>query len=334
MAQTPPALGQSAQTTSKGSITLSNAQPTEHYIQVNNIKLCYFEWFAELKDQGPTYLLAHATGFHARVWDQLISNLGPCHIISIDQRGHGRSENRLINNWHDMGQDIAGLCEALQLTQIIGAGHSMGGHAMAEAAAICPNRFSRLVLIDPVIAAPEAYSENAAPTSAMDVKQNPIAKRKNSFASPQAMRERFKDRKPYSIFHPNALTAYCQYGVIEQPNGEFHLACPPEIEASVYMTSRSNSNIHNAVKKIDMPVLILRAQLPKHPGVLDFSMSPTWPNLVHEFRQGTEIHFTQNTHFLVMELPKIIASLILNPTADTTLETTKYQKSRQVPVTQ
>jgi hypothetical protein len=47
---------------------------------------------------------------------------------------------------------------------------------------------------------------------------------------------------------------------------------------------------------------------------MDFSSSPTWPELVKEFRYGREIHFPEHTHFLPMEIPDRVAELILRVT--------------------
>jgi lipase len=92
----------------------------------------------------------------------------------------------------------------------------------------------------------------------------------------------------------------------------FWLACPPETEASIYMTSRTNRGVHDSVRALSLPVLILRAKLPPEVrNVIDFSSSPTWPGLVGEFRDGREIYFAEFSHFLPMEHPNRVAALIL-----------------------
>ncbi|MBW2372664.1 MAG: alpha/beta hydrolase [Deltaproteobacteria bacterium] len=121
------------------------------------MELAYFEWRPELRGREAPILLVHATGFHARCWDPVIRRLGERHVIAVDQRGHGRSQKIEITHWKDLGQDLAAFVEALDLRDVLGVGHSMGAHAMVDAAATRPGRFRRLVLIDPVIASPETY---------------------------------------------------------------------------------------------------------------------------------------------------------------------------------
>ncbi len=287
--------------------------PAEQRVRAHGIELAFFEWGREHREAGPSLLLVHATGFHARCWDPVVRRLGPRHVVALDQRSHGRSEKTEIRHWDVFGQDLAAVVGGLGLRDLVGVGHSMGGHAMVDAAAALPDRFRRLVLIDPVIAAPELYGEGGWMLAALDGRPHPTARRKRHFGSPEAMIERFRDRHPYSVFEPEALEAYCRHGLVPRSDAEgFELACPPEIEASIYMTSRTNRAVHDSLRALELPVLLLRAKLPPPDrDVMDFSSSPTWPELVNEIPHGREIHFTRNTHFLPMELPDRIAELIL-----------------------
>jgi pimeloyl-ACP methyl ester carboxylesterase len=290
----------------------TDPDPTEHRARVDGVELAYFEWRRAARGRGPTLLLAHATGFHARCWDPVVRRLGGRHVIAVDQRGHGRSEKTEITHWRVFGRDLAALVRELDLHDVVGVGHSMGGHAMVEAAASCAGRFRRLVLIDPVIASPVDYGQGGWTLSALAGRPHPTSKRRNRFASPEAMIERFEGRVPYAVFQAEALRDYCTWGLLPAADGDgFELACPPEVEASIYMTSRSNPGVYQSVRALEIPVLLLRAKRPP-PGrdVMDFSSSPTWPGLVHEFRKGREIHYPDRTHFLPMEIPEQIAALV------------------------
>lgn len=285
--------------------------PVEHRARVNGVELAYFEWGRP--SDAPTIFLVHATGFHARVWDDMISRLGDRHVLSVDQRGHGRSEKTAIEHWDVMGRDLVALVDHLGLRGAIGVGHSMGGHALPEAAAERPDAFERLVLIDPVIASPDDYG-----TSGWRIdpggEPHPTARRKNHFDSPDAMIARFAGRPPYSVFTPRALADYCRFGLLPDPEGEgFVLACPPAIEASIYMTSRTNPGVYDSVRRVEVPVTVLRAKLPPPDrDMMDFSSSPTWPGLAAEFPNGRDVHLSRHTHFLPMEVPALIARFVLD----------------------
>ncbi len=293
--------------------TTAEQEPVERRVRVNAVELATFEWGAVHRGKLPSILLAHATGFHARVWGEVIRRLGQRHIVAIDQRGHGRSEKVPITHWRPMGQDVAGIAEAFGLERAVGVGHSMGGHAMTEAAAVRPQAFERLLLIDPVICSPSDYRADGWQIAMPSGQTHPTARRRNEFASAQEMINRFKDRPPYSIFVPAALRDYCEYGLLPAPSGAgYVLACPPQVEASVYMTSHSNPGVYDSVRALEIPVTILRAKRPPPDrDVMDFSSSPTWPGLVGEFRHGHEVYLPEHTHFLPMEVPQLVADHIL-----------------------
>ena len=187
----------------------------------------------------------------------------------------------------------------------------MGGHAMIDAAALCPERFRRLILIDPVVPPPQAYTDNVQPWRLPEGEMHPVAKRRNRFASVDEMIARLKDRSSFPRFDPDIFRDYCEYGLLPDGDG-FVLACPAEIEASVYMSSRTNGAVYDSVRSLDIPVLVLRAQAPSKEltGPMAFSSSPTWPGLAAEFPNGREIHFPDKTHFLPMEIPDEVAKLI------------------------
>ena len=99
--------------------------PEEIYLSINDIDICCFRWG---RPEGRSVLLVHATGFHARCWDQVIMKL-PRHwnIVSVDMRGHGRSQKKGPYTWEQFGSDLVELASRLDIEDAIGVGHSMGG---------------------------------------------------------------------------------------------------------------------------------------------------------------------------------------------------------------
>jgi pimeloyl-ACP methyl ester carboxylesterase len=288
-------------------------KPKLHRVRLNDCGLAYYERHPELRGRGPTLFFVHATGFHARVWDQIVARLPATHSVALDQRGHGLSEKKPILHWRVMGEDQAALVEELDLRNIVGVGHSMGAHAMIDAAAACPGRFRRLVLIDPVVAPPESYAGGGDLPRLPEGQMHPAAKRRNHFDSVEAMIERLRDRSSFPRFDPQMFRDYCEHGLRPADDGDgFVLACPPEIEASVYMSSRTNGGVYDSARSLEIPVLVLRAMEPRGEmtGPMMFSTSPTWPGLAAEFQNGREIHYPDKTHFLPMEIPDEVAARI------------------------
>ena len=89
------------------------------------------------------------------------------------------------------------------------------------------------------------------------------------------------------------------------------LACHPEMEASVYQTARTNAGVFDSARSLDIPVTVMRAMEPgPDRDPTDFSVSPTWPGLVGEFRHGREFHLADCTHFIPMQMPDRVVAQI------------------------
>ncbi|MEH6700789.1 alpha/beta fold hydrolase [Parasphingorhabdus sp.] len=267
--------------------------------------ICYFEWGRA--GEGPSVLLLHATGFHARCWDKVVEAFPDgTHVIAVDQLGHGRSAKPAISDWGMIAGATAELLVSLGMKFSVGAGHSMGGNCLVQVAARLPDLFERLVLIDPVIMDRAAYQNPADFTATYEM----VSKRRNNWAGPDEMIERFKDRHPYKLWDQAVLRDYCEYGLLPDGEGGFILACPPATEASVYASS-ATIDPWPMIDGITQPVTILRAPQIKQDGIFDFASSPTPPGLMDGFAHGSEHYLPDLTHFMPMQNPKRIAELII-----------------------
>lgn len=282
-------------------------EPAEHRFAAPAGELCWFEWGAH--GQGPSLLLLHATGFHARCWDQVIARLpADQHVIAVELRGHGRSYRPdTLVEWSVTADDIAAFVASQTDGPFVAAGHSMGGHIAARVAARLPEALTRLVLVDPVIMDPAIYAQGL-DQLAMDPDDHPIARRRNDWESAEAMIARFADRAPYSGWVPEVLADYCRFGLLPVEGG-LELACPPRLEASAYIGA-PRSDPYAEVAKVQCPVTVVRARNVERTSSMDFSNSPTWPQLASRFAQGRDLDWGDLTHFVPMEAPDRLAALI------------------------
>jgi len=258
-------------------------------------------------------LLLHATGFHARCWDQTIAALGTgFHVYAVDMRGHGRSDRVEPYVWNSFAADISELVEHLSLGDAIGVGHSMGGHCLVHVAASHPRAFKHLVLVDPVIFEPDAYTADR--YRGFDgAEDHPVSRRRNDFASWHEMYERFKERGSFAVWDDLVLEDYCRYGVVAKTDGtgRFELACPPLVESSIYLGNTS-TDAHEQIRQVTVPVVVLRAKGPDpdRDAVMDFSTSPTWEAVAAQFPDGTDVYLPEMTHFMPMQDPRLVADYI------------------------
>jgi len=272
-------------------------EPTVSSRLVNGAQLRVFEWAGE----GPTLFFAHATSFHARCWDQVIAALPGRHAIAFDMRGHGGSDNPDPPlDWRDWGEDAAERARQLDLRGAIAIGHSMGGHSVTIAAALEPERFAGLLLVDPVIQKPDGFGPP-------EQRGRDSGGRRNEWASPDEMFESYQGRGPFATWDEQVLHDYCDHGLVPNPDGEgFVLGCPPDVEAALYAAA-STTDIYDEIAAIEVPVRILRAQEPPPEGRQGFGYSPTAPDLASKFRNAQDVYLPDATHFIPMESPSLVA---------------------------
>ena len=273
------------------------------FLDANGVRLALWE----RRGTEPPVFLAHATGLHARTWNQIVARIPNRRAIAFDMRGHGLSAKpEPPYEWQAFGEDTAALARALGLRGATGVGHSMGGHSLALAAAMVPEAFAELILIDPVIMPPALYTGRPR-------EPHFARRRRNQWTSPDEMFESFKDRLPFRTWDPAVLRDYCAYGLVPAVDGNgYVLACHPEIEASIYEASTlHDANINDRLGMIAAPVTVIRAPrfMPSQEGPMDMTASLTAPDLATRFRHGQDI-VVPHSHFIPMEAPGLVAEFV------------------------
>lgn len=278
-------------------------RPREFHVMANGVDLAVWDWAGE----GAPVLLIHATGFHGRIWDEVARRLPGRRVLAVDTRGHGRSAKPAPPyNWDYTGADILDLVRVLDLHDVVAVGHSMGGHSAVYAAVREPWRFGGLLLIDPTVGRDQAVATRDGAGA------EGVARRRNEWASPEEMVERFRTRFPFDLWQPQVLDDYARYGLLPASSGDgYVLACPPEVEAAVYAARGLGEDVWPILPKVTMPVRVLRAQAPE-PGVQTrpFETSPTDPGLASAFPNGEDRPLPHLTHFIPMQAPDLVATEI------------------------
>jgi lipase len=279
--------------------------PDLRIVRLEPVPLAIWEWPGEGGAAHPPLLFAHATGFHGRLWDAVIRMLPGRRAFAVELRGHGRSgKPDPPYHWRAFGRDLAALVRAVELRDAIGIGHSSGGHAITLAAALAPEAFRALLLIDPTIFPLELYKQPKIDASF-------TLRRKNRYLSVEEMIGRFSGRAPFATWKPEVLRDYCLFGLLPQGD-HFTLACPPAVEASIYHESNApESDVYSEISTIAQPVTVLRAGIERQPGVFDLSASPTAPDLASKFLHGRDVPLAGHSHFIPMEAPARVVEELL-----------------------
>lgn len=189
----------------------------------------------DLGGSGPPVLLAHATGFHGRVWAPLARHLSDrASCWSLDFRGHGDSPPPVGRgfDWSGFADDVLAVVDEVGLDGAFGVGHSKGGAALVLAEAARPGTFAGLWLYEPIVFPPAGYDPEGPDA------EHPLAegalRRRSSFPSPADAVAHYSGKAAFSALDPEALREYVEHGFAPGEDGEVHLKCRNEWEAEVY----------------------------------------------------------------------------------------------------
>ena len=289
------------------SIIAGMPEPESYSLDIQGDEFAILEW----PGSGDPILLLHATGFHSYCWNQVVKHLPGRHVYAVDLRFHGGSTNTGEVDWALMAEDIEQLIDRLELDNVIGVGHSIGGHLIACAAAAKPARFRHAVLIDPVIMPPEEYDQRGDALKELAPKDHPVSRRKNNWQDAEEMFNRFKDKFPFSSWQTEVLRDYCDYALTPHSEEDYlELACDPLNEAAIYLSSLGNRAVLTALPLVTTPVTLLRAR-DSGGGGGDLSSSPTWPGLAQALPNCSEHYLPEMNHFIPMQDPAMVAGHIL-----------------------
>lgn len=284
---------------------------TESYLRsdVDNARIKVYHQAGLEAYQNAPILIVHATGFHARCWDEVVKQLPDFNIYLVDLRCHGQSDNTAFGDtWDIFAADLKSVIQQLKLSNIFGIGHSKGGHQMLQIAGELPKAFGHVFAFDPVVfdTTWPAVKDMMPPNT-----PHPVASRRNVWTSTDEFYQVLHTKPPFDTWNQQVLKDYCQYGLVLSNNEEhMELACPPESEAQIYLTSCQKS-VRKALHIIECPVTIFRArERTAKDALLDFRPSATDRNLVDAIANAKDVHLTDNSHFIPMEIPHAVADWI------------------------
>ncbi len=262
----------------------------------------------DLGGDGPPLLLAHATGFHGRVWEPVAAHLRDFHVYSLDFRGHGDSAvpEGTSFEWEHFGDDVLAVVDALAERDdndfaghgLLAAGHSKGGASLLLAEQKRPGTFAALYLYEPVVfPGPPPSGDGPNPLAAGALKRREV------FDSHDAAYENFASKPPLDVLHPEALRAYVDHGFASQPDGTVRLKCRPASESAVYtMGSQHSAWAH--LDDVRCPVTVaMGADAP-------FTPASFAPAIVERLPHGRLEQHPDLGHFGPLEDPAAIAAAI------------------------
>ena len=291
---------------------LDRPLPTASTAHVRSYALRVWEWPAK-GDPARTAVLIHATGFHARTWDAVVRLLPEnWRVFALDMRGHGASQaplNKAEANWREMAADLNEWLAQRDLTDVVAAGHSMGG-CICTIAAATGDRIESLALIDPVLVNPRGPMPPTPPDSLSIAAR----KRRRIWTSPQEMADSLTGRGAFTHWPKQAVDSYVRYGLNPTNRlGEWELACDPEVEAWCFEYAPT-VDPWPEMAQVQQPTLILRA------GETQGHGSPTGQNAAEVFSNAYETVVPDSDHFIPMRRPDAVAEAMITVARDCSAE--------------
>jgi pimeloyl-ACP methyl ester carboxylesterase len=230
--------------------------PRSHAFTANGLRLVVHDWGGE----GSPALLAHPTGFHGLVWEEVAEHLVAAgnHVWSFDFRGHGDSDAPAVDDdgysWHGFADDVLAVARHLEVASrpdLLAAGHSKGGAALLLGEAKAPETFARIWAYEPIIFEAEVPLE---PQDDFFLARS-ARKRRNVWNSRDEAFKSYASKPPLNVMTSRSLRAYVDYGFRDTGDGTLTLKCRPDVEARVYAMG-PNHGAWQVLPDVDAKVLV------------------------------------------------------------------------------
>lgn len=265
--------------------------------------------FIDLGGEGPDLHFAHANGFPAETYRNLLERLsGACHVLGMNQRplwpGFRPGD---IRSWNDLVDDLIGFLDARTKPPVVGVGHSLGGVLTALASVRRPDLFCATVLIDPVFLPltmmPVWWLLKLSRLARLLPLVQAAKKRRRVWESREAVLKRYREVPAFRTFHPGVLEDYVEHGFVPDAGGGVRLRYPPEWEAWVF--EQTPHDQWRLLSRIPPPCLVMRGETSDtfRPAVL--------ARMRRVFPEARYVEIPGAGHFAPLEKPPAVAREIL-----------------------
>jgi pimeloyl-ACP methyl ester carboxylesterase len=261
--------------------------------------------FEDFGGAGAALHFAHANGYPPLAYRPLLERLSAHYkILSMRMRPlWPASDPSSISDWQFLADDLAHFLDQHNLTNIIGAGHSMGATTTLRLALRQPERFKALILIDPVIFSPAVIRAwNLIYLLGLADRVHPLVKgtlrRRTCFENRTSMFENYRTKKVFSRMDDSNLHAYVEALACPDPDGQIRLCYPAEWEARIYLTGvRADMEIWRGLSALRLPVLFIRG------SESDTFLESTVRRLQKQIPDAQFVTIPDSTHLVALEKP-------------------------------
>ncbi len=266
-----------------------------------------FDVYGEGED---AVLFSPANGYPPGAYRQFIDHLTPrFRVLGVRHRAlwpGSRPED--LAGWQDVADDTLALLRQRNIRKISAIGHSLGAVANMLAAIKEPERFEKLVLIEPVFLPPALGALNRLAPDRLKRKSPLVAvalNRRYEWDSPEEAFAHFRQKSVFARWPDESLWDFIHCGLEEIPGRApaVTLAYPREWEARIYATV---PYIWSDLPRVDWPLLGIRGE---HSDTIVDSAWKKWGKMRPQDRL---VMLEGAGHMIPMEKPAELARLVLD----------------------
>jgi pimeloyl-ACP methyl ester carboxylesterase len=222
--------------------------------------------FLDFGGSGPALNFLHANGYPPACYAPLLARLTTeYHVFGMLLRPlWPNSDPRAIRDWSPFSKDLRNFLREQEAGAVIGMGHSIGAIVTLRAALRYPQRFSALVLLDPVLLPRRRILQLAVarvlrqPHRVSERILKALARRR-TFDDLEQLFAGYRKREIFRYISDENLRALIQGLVQERRGGGFELAYSPTWEARIYETAIWNDwDLWTGLRRMKTPTLIIR----------------------------------------------------------------------------
>ena len=262
--------------------------------------------FVDFGGNGPIVHLAHANGFPAGTYQQLVNKFPDHHFIAMNaQPLWPNSDHSTFHTWQQGADDLIDFLDQRKLSGIVGMGHSFGAICTIMAANKRPDLFTRLVLIEPVVLPKWFYLMNSSLPRYLIKQINPVIKktlvRREHWPARESAFHQLRRSKLFAGTSDRSLWDYVNSVTSNHASGGVFLTYSKEWEAQIFFTV---TDPWKEIARLQIPFLVLRGESS------DTIFPEVWKKLKSTNPNGLYCEFENAGHLLPIERPDDVAANI------------------------
>ncbi|MBT3190017.1 MAG: alpha/beta hydrolase [Anaerolineae bacterium] len=261
---------------------------------------------------GTPLLFLHANGYPPDCYHPLVDSLAEHKIVAMRQRPLWDNANpEELDDWHPLSDDLLRFMDERNLDEVPAVGHSMGGIALLRAALREPERFSHLILLDPVLF-PPFFIRFMRIARALNLIHKvhplipPAQRRRRVFKNREIILRGYRKKKVFRYFSDEALEAYVKGITCPRGDGSYELCYSAEWEVQIYLTGVwRDMQLWHDLPKLKVPLLIIRG------AETDTFFESAGKLVKKKLPSAKVISIPKSTHLLPLEEPKAVRDEII-----------------------